>query len=107
MPRNGAILDLRGPSADHHLLDDEAFVALVDTSTWHPERAPRAQTCDQLTLKRAAALHIQRLVDRLMADPRSAPDSRPSPNADPAAVHDGDRSSAPSARQLAHHARSR
>src|SRR3954452_7719379 len=69
MSRYSAILDLRGPGADHHLLDDKAVAALVDASTWHPQRAARAQTRDQLALERTPTLHIQRLLDRLMADP--------------------------------------
>lgn len=69
MSRHGAILDLGGPGADHHFLGDEAVAALIDASTWHPQRPARTQTRDELAFERAAALHVQSLVDRLMADP--------------------------------------
>ena len=39
------------------------------SSPRHSQRPPGAQTGDQLALERATALHVERLVDRLVADP--------------------------------------
>ena len=36
---------------------------------WRPERSARAQAQDQLTLQSAAAFDVERLIDRLVADP--------------------------------------
>ena len=66
--------------------------------TRHPQRPPGAQARGQLAAQRAAALHVERLVDRLVArsawthhrgsrpaaGSRSAPGSTPSPTAGPA-----------------------
>ena len=86
-----------GPLADHDLRGDELACPGLLRAPWHPQRPPGAQTGDQLAAQRAAALHVQCLIDRLVRDPhrliirevdaaagsRSAPGSTTSPTADP------------------------
>ena len=67
--RDGAIGGLGGPLADHHLLADEALAALADAGPGDAQRPAGAQARGQLAGQRAAALHEQRLVDRLVRDP--------------------------------------
>ena len=88
---HGTVLDLGGPLADHHLGRDVRPGLLPGARPRHPQRPPGAQAGDQLALERAAALDVERLVDRLVADPhgliigevdlaaaaRSAPGSTP------------------------------
>ncbi len=68
MPRQGAILDVRRPCADQDLRRNEPFPATVGTRARNAERTSRTQVRRQLATQRAAALDIQRLVDRLVAD---------------------------------------
>ena len=95
---HGTVLGLGGALADHHLGGDVRPAWPLGAGSRHPQRPAGAQTGDQLALERAAALDVERLVDRLVADPhrliigevdrqpvaRSAPGSTPSPTADPA-----------------------
>jgi hypothetical protein len=69
VPGNGAIGGLGGPLADHHLLADEALAARADPGPGDAQRPAGAQARGQLAGQRAAALHEQRLVDRLVGDP--------------------------------------
>src|SRR5712691_12086120 len=59
-------LDLGGAGADHDLGCDEAVAALPGASTRHTQRPTGAQAGDQFPLQRAAALDVERLVDRLV-----------------------------------------
>src|SRR3954469_7656515 len=43
--------------------------ALARASARHPQRASGPQAGDELALERAAALHVERLIDRLVRDP--------------------------------------
>lgn len=69
MARDGAVIDISWPGADHHLGSDHAVLALPGTSTWHPQGAASTQAGDQLAFQRSTALDIEGLVDRLMRDP--------------------------------------
>ena len=67
--RNGAVVDLGGAFADHHLAGDVAGGAVAGARPRDPQRPPGAQAGDQLALERSTALDIQGLVDRLVRDP--------------------------------------
>src|SRR6266508_3767490 len=69
MAGHGPVGRLGGPLADHDLRPHEALAAFTRASARHPQRAPRAQAGRQLAAQRAAALHVERLVDRLVRDP--------------------------------------
>jgi hypothetical protein len=64
------------PFADHHHARDPA-ASFARRAAWLAPRPPGAQARRQLAAQRAAALHIQRLADRLAA--RASPDRRGSP----------------------------
>ena len=66
---DGAVGGLGGPLADHHLVGDEALAARADAGPGDAQRPAGAQARGQLARQRAAALHEQRLVDRLVRDP--------------------------------------
>src|SRR6266540_2181520 len=55
-----------GAGADHDLGCDEAVAALPGASTRHAQRSTGAQASDEFPLQRAAALDVERLVDRLV-----------------------------------------
>ena len=65
MTGNRSISDLRRPLADHVLGDDEVLVAAAASSR-SAKGAASAQTRGQVPAQRPTALHIQRLVDRLV-----------------------------------------
>ena len=69
VPGNGPVLGLGGPFADQHLGRDVRPRLLPGAGSGHPQRPPGAQARDQLALERAAALDVEGLVDRLVADP--------------------------------------
>src|SRR5204862_5694939 len=56
------------PLADHHLGADELLAPHLRACPRYPQRAPGPQTGDELALESAPALHVERLVDRLMRD---------------------------------------
>ena len=66
---DGAVGRLGGPLADHDLLADEALAASSGASARDAQRPAGPQAGDELSLQRAAALHVEGLVDRLMGDP--------------------------------------
>ena len=68
VPGNGPVLRLGGPLADHDLVGHEALAAAADAGPGNAQRPPGPQAGGQLAPQRSAALHIQRLVDRLMRD---------------------------------------
>ncbi len=63
-----AIFNAGRSLADHDLRRDERLSAASHTLSWHAQSTARAQARRQFTLQRSTALHIQRLVDRLVAD---------------------------------------
>ena len=63
-----AILDAGGPLADEDLRGHEGFAAISHALPGHPQGASGAQTGGQFAAQRSAALPVQRLVDRFMAD---------------------------------------
>src|SRR6185437_5133698 len=63
------VLDLGGAFADQDLGGDVRPRLAPGARPRNTQRPPGAQTVDQLTLQRTAALDIERLVDRLVADP--------------------------------------
>src|SRR3954466_15995333 len=68
MPGHSPIGDLSGPLADHHLRCHMAARAPASARPGNTQRTPGAQTGHQLALERAPALHVERLIDRLMRD---------------------------------------
>ena len=66
---HGPVVGLGGPFADHHLGRDVRPGLLAGPGPGNPQRPSGAQARDQLALERAAALHVEGLVDRLVADP--------------------------------------
>jgi hypothetical protein len=58
-----------GTFADEHVVGDVAPRLLTGPGPRHSQRPSRPETRDQLTLQRASALHVEGLVDRLVADP--------------------------------------
>lgn len=68
MARNGAIGDLRWPLADQRLRGDMGPRLLPGSRPRDPQRPAPAQAADQLPFERTAALHVERLVDGLVAD---------------------------------------
>ena len=97
VPGNGSVLDLGWTFADHHLGRDVRPCLLPRPGPWNPQRPSGAQARDQFALQGAAALDVEGLVDRLVADPhgliigevdpeavaRSAPGSSPAPTGGP------------------------
>src|SRR6266542_4588730 len=69
VPRHGAVVGLGGTLADHDRWGGELLATPTSAGPWHTERTAAAQACGQLAAQRPAALHIQRLVDRLVRDP--------------------------------------
>ena len=68
MPGNGTVLDFGGPFADQRLGRDVRPGLAPRPLPWGAQCTAGAQTPDQLALERAAALDVERLVDRLVAD---------------------------------------
>src|SRR3984957_20794456 len=66
---HGTIVGFSGPLADRPLSADMTPGLALRPRPRHPQRPPGAQTGDQLALERSAALNVERLVDRLVADP--------------------------------------
>ena len=58
-----------GTLADHHFGRDVSPGGLSRPGPWDPQRPSGAQARDQLPLQRCAALHVEGLVERLVADP--------------------------------------
>ena len=69
MARDGPVFGLGGALADHHLRADVPARAVSGASARDPQRPAGPQARDQLALERASALHVERLVDRLVRDP--------------------------------------
>ena len=69
MSGDRAVLGLRGALADEDLLSHEPLAASSAAGSGHTQRPPGPQTGRQLAPQRSSALHVQRLVDRLMRDP--------------------------------------
>ena len=67
--RHRPVHDVGRPLGDHDLRGDERLAAAPRARPGHPQRAPGAQTGDELALERAAALDEQGLIDRLVRDP--------------------------------------
>ena len=63
-----SILDVAGPLADHDLRGDELLAPPLCARPGYAQRPPGAQTGDQLAAQRSPALHVQRLIDRLVRD---------------------------------------
>jgi hypothetical protein len=68
VPGNRTILGLARPLADHDLVRHEPLAATSSPGAGDAQRPPSPQTRRQLAPQRAAALHIERLIDRLMRD---------------------------------------
>jgi hypothetical protein len=59
---HAAVLGLGGKLADHDLLGDEARATSTHADSGNPQRPAVAQARGELTPKRAAALHVERLI---------------------------------------------
>ena len=68
MPRDGSVLGLGRPLADHDLIGHKARPATSPRAR-DAQRPAGAQAGGQLLAQRSPSLHIQRLIDRLMRDP--------------------------------------
>ncbi len=68
MTGNGAVLGLGRPFADERFGCDVCPGLPTRASTRCPQCTARAKAQDQLALERSAALNVERLVDRLVAD---------------------------------------
>ena len=68
--RNRAIVGLGGTLADHDLLADEALAAPMHACSGDPQCSAAAQTCREFASQRAAALHVERLIDRAVSNCR-------------------------------------
>jgi hypothetical protein len=66
---NRAVFGLGGAFADQRLRCDVRPRPLSGPGSRDPKRPSGAQAGDQLAVERAAGLHVERLVDRLVADP--------------------------------------
>jgi hypothetical protein len=66
---HSAIRGLGRPLANHDLGPHEGLAASARAGSRYPQRPARAQAGGQLTAQRAAALHVEGLVDRLVRDP--------------------------------------
>src|SRR5436309_2941628 len=66
MTLNSPVLHLSRPLADQQLVNHEAAVALRRPVPRNPQRPTCPKTSGQLSAQRSAALHIERLIDRLM-----------------------------------------
>lgn len=64
-----AVRGLAGTLTDHDLLSNEALAAPMDAGPGDPQRPAATQTCGEFASQRAAALHVECLVDRLVRDP--------------------------------------
>ena len=68
MPGNGAVVGLGWALADQDLGSHELLAAALRPGPGDAQRAPGAQAGRQLAAQRAAAVDIERLVDRLVRD---------------------------------------
>ena len=68
VPGHGTVLGFGRAFADHHLGRDVAPRPSAGSGSWHPQCPPGAQAGHELALERSAALDVERLVDRLVAD---------------------------------------
>jgi hypothetical protein len=69
VPRHRPVLGFGRAGAEQHVLGDMRPRFLQGPSPRDPQRAPGSQAGDQLAGERAAALDVEGLVDRLVADP--------------------------------------
>src|SRR5438445_1784423 len=69
VPGHRAVLSLGRTLTDEDLAGHEVLAAAAGAGARHPQRPARAQACGELAPQSTAALHIQRLVDRLVRDP--------------------------------------
>ena len=68
MARNGSVGDLGRSLADHDLRGDVRPCLLTCPGARNPQRPSGAQTGDEFSLERSAALDEEGLIDRLVAD---------------------------------------
>ncbi len=68
VPGNGTVGGFCGSLADHHLCGDVALRLVLGPFSWRPQGPARAQAGHQFPLQSAAALDVERLVDRLVTD---------------------------------------
>ena len=68
MARHGAVCGLRRARADHDLGRYEGFAPAAQARSRQAQRSSGAQACGEFALQRATALHVERLVDGLVAD---------------------------------------
>ena len=69
VPGNGTVGGLGRPFADHDLGRYVRPCLLAGSGSRNPECPSGAQARDELALERPAALHVESLVDRFVADP--------------------------------------
>lgn len=69
MARDGPIVDLGRPFADHHRRGDVSPCLLPRAGAWDAQRPSCPQACDELTAQRPTPLDVEGLVDRFVADP--------------------------------------
>ena len=69
MARNRTIGGIGRTFADQHFWTDKGFATAAAACPRNPQRPAGTQACRQVTAQPTAALHIQRLVDGLVADP--------------------------------------
>ena len=68
-PGTGSIVGLRWSFTDHDLVGDVTLRTLLCAGSRNAQRSSRSKTRDEFTFQRAAALDVERLVDRLVGDP--------------------------------------
>ena len=69
VPGHGSIVGLRWSFTDHDLVGDVTLRTLLCAGSRNAQRSSRSKTRDEFTFQRAAALDVERLVDRLVGDP--------------------------------------
>ena len=68
MAGHGPVVRLGRALADEDLVGDERLAPALRACARHPQCPAGPQACGQLALQRTPALHVERLVDRLVAD---------------------------------------
>ena len=68
MAGHSPVIRLRRALADEDLVGDKRLAPTLRARTRHPQCPAGPQACGQLALQRTPALHVKRLVDRLVAD---------------------------------------
>jgi hypothetical protein len=68
VPGHGPVLGFGGPLAQHVVGADVTLRAVAGAFSGFAQGSPGAKARHQLTLERAPALDVERLVDRLVAD---------------------------------------